>query len=453
VLPFVNVSGDSANEHLSDGLTDELTNTLSRVEGLRVAPRTVTIALKRAGLDARTIADTLGVATVVEGTVHRDGDRLKVNAHLVNAREGTVLWSETFDREPHEFLAVQEEIARAIVGALYPQEPTNARAALAGTRSNDAEAYDLYLRGRHSWKQRTREGLQQAVVFYEGAVERDPTFAMAYVGLAEAYVNLSNFGYRDLGEALARAGVAADRALALAPQLAETNASKGFVLAARQDFRASEAAFRRAIQLNPSYTWAHHYYTQLLLMLGRTDEALEQNRQALAADPLSLPANAMRGIVLLQRGDYPAADRELQRALALSPDFPLTLYYLAVVHAAQRQYADAGRLLERAALQAPDFTGMPGARALVFQRTGRQQVADSLLAEVEAKARTGDARARANLAFAHAALGRMDAAFALFDQVQWDVPALIELRADPLLQPMRSNPRYPILLQKIGAGR
>jgi tetratricopeptide (TPR) repeat protein len=275
---------------------------------------------------------------------------------------------------------------------------------------------------------------------------------MAYVGLADAYVNMSNFGYRDPAEALARGAVAANRALALAPQLAEAHASKGYVLASTLDFRGSEAAFQRAIELNPNYTWAYHYYTLLLMMLGRTDEALEQNRHALATDPLSLPANATRGIILLQRGDYPGADRELQRALTLSPNFQLTQYYLAVLRAAQGRYEDARQLLERTALQTPRFTGVPGARAVVFRRTGKLPAADSLIAAAEAQARMGDERARVNLAFAHAALGHIDAAFALFDEVRWDVPSLIELRADPLLAPLRADPRYPALLQEVGAG-
>jgi adenylate cyclase len=453
VLPFANVSGDSANEHLSDGITEELTTALSRVQGLRVAPRTVASALKRRGLDLRAIADSLGVSAVVEGAVHRDGDRLRVTARLVNVRDNRVLWSETYDREMRDAFTIQAELVRATVGALHGGQSLDEVARFVARPTRDLEAYELYLRARHSWTMPPLERLEQAAVYYQRAIDRDPAFAMAYAGLAETYANLSNFGLLDSGAAFARAGVAADRALALDPQLAEAHASKAFVLASTQNFRASEAAFRRAIDLNPSYAWARHYYSLLLLMLGRTDEALEQNRQALAADPLSLPANATRGIILLQRGDYRGAERELQRALALSPNYQLTQYYLAVLRASQGRYEDAGRLLEQAAKGvpgAPAFTGMPGARALVFQRTGRQQAADSLLGDVEAQAGTGDERARVNLAFAHAALGRMDAAFALFDEVMWDVPSLIELRADPLLQPLRDDPRYASLLWQIG---
>lgn len=316
----------------------------------------------------------------------------------------------------------------------------------------DSAAYELYLRGRHSWRQRSREGLEHAVVFFEGAIEREPTFAMAYVGLADAYVNLSNFGYRLSSDALARAAVAADRAVALAPQLAEAHASRGFVLASTQRFSASEAAFRQAIALNPGYVWAHHYYSLLLLTLGRTEEAVDHNRRALAADPLSLPSNATRGIILLQRGEDSHAERELQRALNLSSTFHLTQYYLAVARAARGEYDGATRLLEQTANQAPQFTGVPGARALVFRHTGRAALADSLIADLEVEART-DERARINLAFAYAVLGQLDAAFAMFEQVTWDVPSLVELRANPLLRALRADPRYPALLQQIGVGR
>jgi adenylate cyclase len=453
VLPFENVSGDPATSHLSDGLTEELTSALSSVQGLRVAPRASTTALQQRGFGWRAIADSLDVASVVEGSVHPSGDRLKVNVTLVRARDRMVLWAETYDREMHELLAVQEEIARAVADALYPQRTASPDAALVGPRTSNPVAYELYLRARHSWRQRSREGLQQAVVYYEEAIEHDPTFAMAFVGLADTYVNLSNFGYREGGEAHARAEVAANRAVTLAPQLAEAHASRGFVLASTQDFGGAEAAFKRAIELNPSYSWTHHYYTLLLMMLGRMEEALEHNRHALAADPLSLPANATHGIILLHRGDYPAADRQLQRALTLSPNFQLTQYYLAVLRAVQGRYEDATRLLEQTAIQAPNFTGVPGARVLVLQRTGRMPAADSLLAYLEAQAGTGDERTRMNLAFAYAVLGRMDAAFALFDQVGWDVPALVVLRTDPLLQALRADPRYPSLLQRIGADR
>ena len=457
VLPFANVGGVSANEYLADGITSELANALGRVEGIRVAPGAVTAALAGKGLYPGAIADSLGVATVLDGTVWRDADRLKVTARLIDVRADRVLWAETYDRRMRDVFTIQADLVRATVGALEgpPGRADGDRAVARPT--NDPEAYESYLQARYSWMLPPRERLERAAVFYQRAIARDPGFALAYAGLAETYANLSNFGFLDSGEAFARAGVAADRALALDPQLAEAHATKALVLASTQEFPAAEAAFRRALDLSPGHAWARHYYALLLLMLGRTDEALEQNRQSLAADANYLPSNATRGIIFLQRGDYRAADRELQRALAMAPKFQLTQYYLGVLRAAQERYEEAGRLLEQAskaaAPEAPGFTGVPGARAIVFQRTGRTQAADSLLRDLESQADAGDERARANLALAHAALGRMDAAFALFDRVRWDVPTLIELRADPLLEAMRSDPRYPALLRRIGAGQ
>ena len=456
VLPFSSMSGDSATEHLSNGITSELTTALSSVEGLRVASLSLTYALTRKGLAVPAIADTLGVATVLHGAVWRARDSLRVTARLVRVRDDRVLWSETYDREMGDIFAIQTELARATIDALHVRQSAAEGVRIVASPTSDVEAYELYLRARYSWMLPSRERLEQAALYYQGAIERDPTFAMAYAGLSETYANLSNFGHLDPREAFARAGLAADRALALDPQLAEAHTAKGFVLASTQEFGAAEASFRRAIQLNPTYAWARHYYSLLLLMVGRTDEALEQNRHAIAAEAHSLPANATRGIILLQRGEYPSAERELQRTLALSPSYPLTQYYLATVLAVQGRYQEAGPLLDQAAKGPPGargFTGVPGARAFVFQRTGRQRAADSLLRDLAAQAGAGDARSRANLAFAHAALGRMDAAFALFDEMPWDVPSLIELRADPLLEPMRSDPRYPALLRRIGAGR
>jgi DNA-binding SARP family transcriptional activator/TolB-like protein/Flp pilus assembly protein TadD len=451
VMPFANAGGDRASDHVPDGLTDELIAGLSAVDGLSVAPRAAVARLRRRGLHPQAIADSLGVAAVVHGNLTRTGDVLHINARMVSARDSAVVWAATYERDLRDLMAVQQEMTRAIVEALRLPATAAPGTAVAGRLTSDAEAYELYLRGRHSWRMRTRDALLQAVVYYEEAVERDPAFAAAYAGLADTYVNLSNFGYRDPEEALARAEVAADRALALDPGLAEAHASKGFALASRLDFREAEASFHRAMALKPAYTWAHHYYTLLLLMLGRTEDALEHNRHALSTDPLSVPANATRGIILCQQGDLAGARRELERARSLSPDVPLVAYYLGVVRASGGDHDEAILLLEQAAGQAPDFPGVQGALAWVYRRTNRQRAADSILAGLESEARTGGPRPRVNLAFAYAALGRTDAAFTLLQDVRWDVPSLIELRADPLLAPLRSDRRYTALLHSLGA--
>lgn len=449
VLPFVNTSGGVENAHFSDGLTDELISALGHVQGLRVAARTSVFALSGKGLEARAIADTLGVATVIEGSARRIGNRLKVTAQLVGAADGTVMWAQAFDRELVDVFAVQEEIARSIVEALNVHLTENARSRLAGRPTKDLEAYDLYLKGRYSWSKRTREGMENALVFFQSAVDRDPQFALPYAGMADAYVAMSNFNYMPASEALARAQTVADRALAADSSLAEAHASKGFVLSSHQQFAQAESELRRAIELNPSYATAHHFYTLLLAMLGRIEAAKAENRLTISLDPLSVPGNAQTGVILAMQGLYPEARVALRRALSLSLGNALAPYYLGVVEAVQGQNAEAYTLLERAHAIAPGFPGVKAALAYAHAKLGRRAQADSIMSSV--RAGVVDDRTRIQLAFAEAVMGDLNRAYKLLDTpTRWDVPTLIELRADPLLASFRADARYPKLLARIG---
>jgi TolB-like protein/DNA-binding SARP family transcriptional activator/Tfp pilus assembly protein PilF len=453
VIPFVNTSDNAADGHFADGLTDELISRLGRVEGMRVSARTSTFALRDRGLSARAFADTLGVEAVIEGTVRRQDDRLKITAQLVDPENNSVLWSESYDRQTQDVIAVQEEIALAIVHALRDRLPAQTAASTPLTVPGvDPEAYDLYLRGRYNWDLPTRERLQQATRYHQRAVERDPSFAAAYAALAETYVNLAIYGFMAPGEALTRANVSAEQALSLDSSLVEAVTARAYVRLSEQNFDGAEADLRRALSLNPNYPWSHHFLSLYLMMAGRPEEAARYNRQALILDPLSLPANATRGILLVQMGDPAAAERELRRALRLRSDFTLTLYYLGVVQAARGEHEAALATLEDAARQTPDFPGVPGALAHMLRRTGRSAEADSIVAALEQRAGM-DSRARMNLAFAHGSSGRIDAAIALLENLRWDVPALIGLRTDPLLEDLRSDPRCVELLQTIGAQR
>lgn len=449
VLPFVNTSGDIQNEHFSNGLTDELINALGRVRGLRVAARTSVFALSNKGLGAQAIADTLGVTTLLEGSARRDGQRLKVTAQLINARDGTVLWSQAFDRQMIDVFVVQEEIARAIVDALNVRITEDQRARPGGTEIHDIEAYDLYLKGRFAWNKRSREGAETAVGYFQAAIQRDSGFALPFAGLAEAYVVMSNYGFMPVPEALDHAEIAVDRALALNNSLPEAHSSKGFVLLSRRKFAESEKAFRTAINLNPSYPMAHHFYSLLLTMVGRLNEATAQNRITLSLDPLSVPANAHRGILLLPLGNYTEARIELRKAVRLSGENALAPYYLGALEAAQGRFQDALPLLERAHRDAPGFPNVKGALAYTYARVGRRRDADAVLTRM--RAGVSDDRTRINLALAEATNANINGAYDLLATGgDWDVPTLIELRTDPLLAPFRADPRYPRLLARIG---
>jgi len=447
VLPFQNELKGSDDDHFSAGLADELITALGAIPGLKVAARTSTFALYDAGLDARTIGDSLRVGTLLEGSVRRDTARLKISARLIQARDHAVLWSEAYDVPVTDVFTVQEQIARSIVDAMNVHLSRSGDSSLVGKPTGDIEAYDLYLRGRHDRTRPTQERLEQALYYFKEAIQRDPNFANAYSGLAETYVNLGNFGYVSEAEGFRNANIAAERALALNPRLAEAHASHAYVLASLGDFDGAEAAFRRAIDLNPNFALAHHYYSLLLAMLDRTDEALEQNRRARELDPLLSPAAADYGIIMCQRNQLAAADTALSTALALEPKFALTLYWLGAVRAAEGRSWEATQLLEQAARAMPKYPGVLGALAYVHSRAGRQNAADSIVARLRARAM--DDRGGANLAFAYAALGKRDAAFALLKKPEWDVPIIIGLRADPLLRSLRSDPRYAALISDI----
>jgi serine/threonine-protein kinase len=448
VLPFQNQLNAADTGHFAEGLADELITALGAIPDLKVAASTSTFALYDAGLDARTIGDSLGVVTLLEGSLRRDRARLTISARLVQARDHAVLWSKMYDVPVSDVFIVEEEIARSVANALEVHlSPSSRDSLLVGRPTTDLAAWDLYLRGRHVRTRPTRERLEQALADFRDATERDPRFANAYSGLAETYVNLANFGYVSPAEGFTNANIAAEQALKLNPRLAEAYASQAYVLASRRAFDQAEAAFHRAIYLSPNFALGRHYYSLLLAMLDRTDEALDQNGRARDLDPLLVPAATDYGIILCQRGELARADTALTKALALEPKFALSLYWLGAVRAAERRYSEALQLLEQAARASPDYPGVLGALAYVNAHAGRTDAADSIVASLRARA-TND-RGRANLAFAYAALGKRDPAFALLKPDEWDVPVTIGLRADPLLASLRSDARYPALVSAI----
>jgi tetratricopeptide (TPR) repeat protein len=361
-------------------------------------------------------------------------------------------WARTHDREPRDLLALRAEIARDVVEALGVRPTASESARLARRPTTDPEAYELYARGRFHWVTRTEHGMETALGFYQQAVQRDPEYALAYVGIADAYVNLSNFGFEASADPLARARAAAERAVQLDPGSAEAQASLGFVLESQLAFADAEAAFQRAIAIDPRYVWARHYYALLLAMLGRVADARAQERVALAVDPLSLPANAHWGVLAYMDGDVATARRQLERTLLGAPSFPLALYYLGIGDAAQGRYADAIDRLGRARRVAPRFPGVLA--ALAFAQRGAGHGADAAATWAELRAQRGeDARGRANHALGLGVAGDLDGAFRELAHVEWDMPLLIELRADPLLARLRADPRYASLVAGIAHPR
>lgn len=454
VLPLVELGSAGENEYLSDGLTEEIINALAKVEGVRVAARTSAFAFKGKNADIREIGEQLNVGSVVEGTLQRDGSRIRVTIRLVDVRNGYQLWSQSYDREVVGALEVQEDIARSVVGALKGELVGEDTVALAAAAIPHPEAFDLYLRGRWHWYQRTGEGFGQALSHFQRAVARDPGYALAHVGLADVYTLLGSsvYGVLPPREALPRAKAALSRALELDPNSAEAHAALGNVhLNYDWDFQAAERHFQRAMQLNPGYATAHHWSALNLLAMGRPREALARVRHGRELEPLSLVTSTGLARVLYFTRQFPAAIAEYRRALEMDSTFVtahlgLGLAYIqtGAPERALAEYQTALRLL--GGPQPIVLALMAHAQASM----GRAAEARAILAALEAEAERRYIPAE-YLALVHLGLGDRERALAGLEQAHANrSDFMAHLPVEPLLDPLRSEPRFAELVRRVG---
>ncbi|MEO7648380.1 MAG: tetratricopeptide repeat protein, partial [Gemmatimonadaceae bacterium] len=450
VLPFVNVGGGQSDEYFSDGITDELTSALARIEGLRVASRSSAFSFKaKRDLDSRAIGRALNVETVVEGTFRRSGDRLKVGAQLTSTSDGVILWSDTYERRVADVFDVQEDIAKSIAAALQ-LELGSARSLVTGTRN--PEAHDLYLRGRFAWNRRSATDFANAVRYFEEAIAKDPSFARAYSGLAETHVIRANFDARlPSSEYWKKAKTAALRALQLDSSLVEAQAALAYGYGMyERDPEAAERAFRRAIQMNPNYGTAHQWYGDFLASRGHLERSLAELRIARSLDPLSLQINAEvgRGLFLLRRPSEAVDD--LQRSVTIDPTFSGSRMYLGMALIAS---GDHVRGLE----EQQSAVTLSGRRPIALGRlavglavAGRPREAEAVLAELKGRMQSGE-RVWFPMALCYIALGRSEEAIDALERAVASLDgALAEQTFDPTLDPVRSHPRFVALWASMG---
>ena len=449
VLPFANLSGDAANDFLGDGMSEELISALAKVDDLRVAARTSTFAFKGRNLDARVVGDSLGVRAVLSGSVRRSRDRLRISVQLVRVADGLTLWSETYDRTLDDVLAVQEEIGRAIVGALRVRLLGPAAGAVARRPTADVDAFEFYLRGRFEWNRRNRESLSKALAYYDSAVARDTAFGLAYAGIADAYVVLGNWGLLSTRDAGERSLAAARRAVALTPDLAEAHASLASVLCTYVwDWPASQREFRKAVDLNPGLSATRYFYSRCLAGHGRVDEALEQARVGVRLDPLNPQiASALVG-AYLAAGRLDSAAALAERAVRQDPTHTAARYWLATALVARGEHARAQAVLAQMRpgdLESPLLASMSG---IVAGLAGDAAAGDRAL-------RLLTRRPAANAFFiaqVYAARGDTDRS------LEWLARAAEErsdglvvfARVFPWLQPLRADPRGAAILRRAG---
>jgi len=344
VLPFVDLSQGGDNEYFSDGISEELLNSLVSVEGLRVAARTSSFAFKQRNEDIRTIGEMLNVRTVLEGSVRRSGDQVRITAQLINVDDGFHLWSETYDRELDDIFRIQAEIAHSIVEALKLELIGDDELAQMASPGVDIRAYDLYLLGRHRWHERTPDSLSAALELFQQAVEIDEDFALAYTGLADTYLLLDGYGDLTTEEASMKAELPVARALALDDQLAEAYASLGLLRFNQGDLTSAELALRKAITLNSNYSMAHMWLGLVLDKVAGPADALREYRRAQAIDPLHPVINSNLANTLGVTGHYEEARASLINVSEANPESDVALFQLSRLHADYGRLDDATRV-------------------------------------------------------------------------------------------------------------
>jgi len=452
VLPCANLSRDPGEEYFSDGLTEELIGVLSQVSALRVAARTSAFAFKGENKDIREIARALGVGTLLECSVRRVDDRVRVSAQLIDAVDGFHLWSETYEREGTDIFAIQSDLALRIAGALEAELTPSERARLARRPTTNAEAYVLYLKGRHFWNQRTRDAYVRAIEYYERAIEIDTEYAAAYAGLARTYALQGLSGNLTPQEAGERMGTAARRAVQLDDGLAEGHAElAAYLNLFAWDSEASEREYLRAIELDPSYPTTRHLYGNLLRALGRMDESLTQKRKALALDPLDPPMNEGLGYTLLIAGHADEALQHIRNAIELDSMYWRGHASLGNVYQRSGRIDEAVRAHERAVeLSGPDSNARVGL-ARVLALAGRKDESRSMLEQLQSEA-AGSGIHAPRIATVFLALDDIEGAFEWLELAyRQKHPELRLLFADdPIFTRLHQDPRLNDLLRRLG---
>jgi len=452
VLPFVNIGADPNNEPFSDGMSEELITALAKVEGLRVTARTSAFSFKGKEVDVREIGNKLNVGYVLEGSVRRAGPRLRVSAQLINATTGYHLWSDEYDRDAGDVFAVQDEITRAIVGALRLKLSGAANAALVKPATGNAEAHDLYLQGRYFFAKRDSTSLRKAQDYFERAIADDPSYALAYAGLSDAYSHRAVFGYVPPHDIHAKAKQAVLRALALDSTLVEAHTSLGFIeLFLEWDWAAAGREFDRALALDARYPPAHLFRAWYFLATDRMTDAVGEVQTAVRLDPFSLVNNARLASMLYYARRYNEALAQSRRLLEMDSMFFQVRVELARAYLQLGQCDEALAAMKHAPEQASGAAYFGGVWGWINARCGHPAQALAELNRFRAEAREGRYVSHYSLAIIHAALGDSERAFAQLDSAYVEGTwAMFTLRVEPAFEAMRADPRFARLLKKVG---
>jgi TolB-like protein/Tfp pilus assembly protein PilF len=455
VLPFENASNEPNTEYLSEGISEALINSLSELQQLRVIARPTAFRYKGKDVDPRQVGRELGVTAVLTGKVRQMQDALNVQVDLVDAVTGAQIWGAGYDRNIADLVAVKQAIAQEITAKLKLKLSSEEQRLLVKRDSTNAEAYQFYLRGRYFWNKRTSDGIKQAIEYFQQSVERDPNFALGYVGLADSYIGLTFYNFAAPHETMPKAKESAIKALALDNTLAEAHTSLAHVLM-NYDWNWSEAEkeFKRSIELKPDYATAHEWYAiHYLTATGRLEEAVQEMKKALELDPASLVMNTFMGATLYYAGRYDEAIDQCRRTIQMDPNFAVAHWHLGLAYE-QKQILDAATEEFKKAISLSE--GSPLMRAALgraYAESQKKYEANEMLSELNDLAKRQYVSAY-EVAKIYVALGNSEQAFQLLAKAYAEHSFhLPNLNVCPQLKPVRSDPRFRDLVQRIGLSR
>lgn len=454
VLPFVNASPDPGNEYLSDGITDELIDALAKVDGLRVASRTSVFALKGKPQDVRAIGALLGVDWVLEGTVRRAEDRLRITAQLSSTEDGRLIWSQRYDRLLQDVFVIQEELARTIVDTLQATSLAVLTPPLRKRYTENVKAYGLYLKGRFAWNKRTQRSVTEAIELFREAIAEDPHYAPAYAGLADSHALQLDYVSVPVAEGFALAREAARKALAVDDTLAEAHASLAWSLFIHDwKWDEAEAAFRRAIALDPNYATAHQWYSALLAAHGRHEESIIEAHTALELDAPSMSIRRSVGWAYYYARRFEQARRYVSRAIAMNPAAEESYRLLGLILAHRGNLPEAEQALRQAVELANNGPYYRATLGWVLALAGQRAPAERILADLQAESQVSYV-SPAGLATLHIGLGQTDEALDQIEQARRERRGFLAyLTANPMFDPIRGEPRFRRIVDELGLAR
>jgi len=452
VLPFSNLSEDKGDEYFSDGITEDILTQLSKIADLSVISRTTMMQYKGTKKSLKEIGGELKAGVILEGSVRRSGDRVRISSQLIDAATDKHIWADNYDREMKDVFAIQSDVAKQIAAALKAKFSSSEKERIEKIQTESTEAYQLYLKGRFYWNKRTVPDLRKSIEYFNQAIEKDPSYALAYAGLASSHVIIPAFGFSAM-ESYQKAQQAATRALEFDSTLAEAHTVLGHIKENRYDWTNAENEYRQAIELNPSYPTAHQWYSGLLSTLGRFDEAITEAMRATELDPLSLIINYNLCMTHFYMRHYDQAMDQCNKGIELDPNFPWSYYARAVVAEVQGRFDEAIKDNQKVRMLAHNDPLTPGDLGRCYARIGRKDEALEALRKLREYANQGYS---VSFAFANIyyGLGDRERTFEMMeksirDQEGW----ILDANSNPLYDSLRSDPRFIALMKKVGLGK